>query len=36
VLARLSGGQGVILAELDLGAQHAARHDFPALSHRIM
>jgi nitrilase len=36
VLARLSGGQGLIVAELDLGAQHAARHDFPALSHRIM
>ena len=36
VLARLSSGQGVIVAELDLEAQRAARRDFPALSHRVM
>jgi nitrilase len=36
VLARLSGGQGVIVAKLDLQAQHAARRDFPALSHRVL
>jgi nitrilase len=36
VLARLSGGQGVIVAKLDLTAQQTARHDFPALSHRVL
>jgi nitrilase len=36
VLARLPQGQGVIVAQLDLAAQRAARQDFPALSHRIM
>jgi len=36
VLARLGSGQGVIVAQLDLAAQRAARQDFPALSHRIM
>jgi deaminated glutathione amidase len=36
VLARLPQGQGVILAQLDLAAQRAARQDFPALSHRVM
>jgi predicted amidohydrolase len=36
VLARLSGGQGVIVAQLDLDAQRTARRDFPALSHRVM
>jgi nitrilase len=36
VLARLSVGQGVILAKLDLEAQQAARRDFPALSHRVL
>jgi nitrilase len=36
VLARLSGGQGVIVAKLDLRAQQTARHDFPALSHRVL
>jgi predicted amidohydrolase len=36
VLARLSGGQGVIIAELDLEAQRTVRRDFPALSHRVM
>jgi predicted amidohydrolase len=36
VLARLSGGQGVIVAQLDLEAQRTARRDFPALSHRVM
>ena len=36
VLARLPQGQGVIVAQLDLAAQRAARRDFPALSHRIM
>jgi predicted amidohydrolase len=36
VLARLGSGQGVIVAQLDLAAQRAARQDFPALSHRVM
>ncbi len=36
VLARLESGQGVIVAQLDLAAQRAARQDFPALSHRVM
>jgi nitrilase len=36
VLARLASGQGVIVAQLDLAAQRAARQDFPALSHRVM
>jgi nitrilase len=36
VLARLPEGQGVIVAQLDLAAQRAARKDFPALSHRVM
>ena len=36
VLARLPEGQGVIVAQLDLAAQRAARQDFPALSHRVM
>ena len=36
VLARRPQGQGVIVAQLDLAAQRAARQDFPALSHRIM
>jgi predicted amidohydrolase len=36
VLARLPQGQGVIVAQLDLAAQRAARQDFPALSHRVM
>jgi predicted amidohydrolase len=36
VLARLSGGQGVIVAKLDLTAQQTARQDFPALSHRVL
>src|SRR5580692_1449579 len=36
VLARLPEGQGVIVAQLNLAAQRAARQDFPALSHRVM
>jgi predicted amidohydrolase len=36
VLARLGSGEGVIVAQLDLAAQRAARQDFPALSHRVM
>ena len=36
VLARLSTGQGVIVARLDLAAQQLARRDFPALSHRVL
>ena len=36
VLARLPEGQGVVVAQLDLAAQRAARRDFPALSHRVM
>jgi nitrilase len=36
VLARLEEGNGVIVADLDLGAQSAARRDFPALSHRVL
>jgi predicted amidohydrolase len=36
VLARLPEGQGVVVAQLDLAAQRAARQDFPALSHRVM
>jgi deaminated glutathione amidase len=36
VLARLESGQGVIVAQLDLAGQRAARQDFPALSHRVM
>jgi predicted amidohydrolase len=36
VLARLTAGQGVIVAKLDLEAQQTARRDFPALSHRVL
>ncbi|HEY2417492.1 MAG TPA: carbon-nitrogen hydrolase family protein [Steroidobacteraceae bacterium] len=36
VLARLSAGQGVVVATLDLAAQQLARRDFPALSHRVL
>jgi nitrilase len=36
VLARLSAGEGVVVATLDLAAQQLARRDFPALSHRVL
>jgi nitrilase len=36
VLARLSRGEGVVLARLDVDAQQEARRVFPALSHRVM
>lgn len=36
VLARQGAGQGVVVAALDLAAQHTARRDFPALSHRVL
>ncbi|HEY3809606.1 MAG TPA: carbon-nitrogen hydrolase family protein [Steroidobacteraceae bacterium] len=36
VLARLTAGVGVVVAELDLEAQRMARRDFPALTHRVM
>jgi nitrilase len=36
VLARLPQGVGIVVAELDLEAQRTARHDFPALTHRVM
>ena len=36
VLARLSAGSGVVIAELDLAAQAETRRNFPALTHRLM
>jgi nitrilase len=36
VLARLPSGEGIVIAELDLDAQQAARREFPALAHRVM
>jgi predicted amidohydrolase len=36
VMARLASGNGVIVAELDLAAQAQARHNFPALAHRVL
>jgi predicted amidohydrolase len=36
VLGRLGSGEGVVVAELDLAAQEAARRDFPALAHRVL
>lgn len=36
VLARLPGGEGSVIAELDLVAQAEAREKFPALRHRVM
>jgi len=36
VLGRLSGGEGVVVAQLDLAAQEAVRRDFPALAHRVL
>jgi nitrilase len=36
VLARLEGGNGVVVAELDLAAQAEARRNFPALTHRVL
>jgi nitrilase len=36
VLARLASGEGIVIAELDLDAQQAARREFPALTHRVM
>jgi predicted amidohydrolase len=36
VIARLAGGDGVVLAELDLGAQAQTRCNFPALAHRVL
>jgi deaminated glutathione amidase len=35
VLAELPEGEGVVTADLDLGAQAEARRRFPALSHRV-
>jgi nitrilase len=36
VLARLSAGSGVVIAELDLVAQTETRRNFPALTHRLL
>ncbi|HWW21393.1 MAG TPA: carbon-nitrogen hydrolase family protein [Steroidobacteraceae bacterium] len=36
VTARLASGNGVVVAELDLAAQAAARRNFPALTHRVL
>ncbi|MFI4905369.1 MAG: carbon-nitrogen hydrolase family protein [Steroidobacteraceae bacterium] len=36
VLARLSAGSGVVIAELDLVAQAETRRNFPALTHRLL
>jgi nitrilase len=36
VLARLTSGVGVVIAELDLAAQAEARRNFPALTHRLL
>ena len=36
VTARLSSGNGVVVAELDLEAQEQARRNFPALTHRVL
>jgi predicted amidohydrolase len=36
VLARLSAGSGVVIAELDLAAQAETRRNFPALTHRLL
>lgn len=36
VTVRLSAGNGVILADLDLTAQAEARRNFPALTHRVL
>jgi predicted amidohydrolase len=36
VLARLEGGVGVVIAQLDLAAQAETRRNFPALTHRLL
>jgi predicted amidohydrolase len=36
VVSRLSHGNGVVLAEIDLGAQEQSRRIFPALTHRVL
>lgn len=36
VMARLTSGVGVVIAELDLAAQAEARRNFPALTHRLL
>jgi predicted amidohydrolase len=36
VLSRLSSGNGVVVAELDLAAQAEVRRNFPTLSHRVL
>jgi nitrilase len=36
VLARLSAGTGVVIAQLDLAAQAETRGNFPALTHRLL
>ena len=36
VVSRLAGGNGVVVAELDLAAQADARRNFPALTHRVL
>ncbi len=36
VLARLSAGSGMVIAELDLVAQAETRRNFPALTHRLL
>jgi predicted amidohydrolase len=36
VIARLSSGVGVLVAELDLAAQAETRRNFPALTHRLL
>src|ERR1700722_13806005 len=36
VVSRLEGGNGVVVAQLDLAAQAEARRNFPALTHRVL